>query len=129
MVNVSFQTPAMRALGIPAVTCTLNEAGYPSVAVQEQIAALIGQAEAEANPVDVPCANPRCSNRFTPWRRDQVTCGTARCRKWLSRQANVTVPRRPGKGTGDPGLRRRSPAIPGAVTGNCDSPRLSGGRA
>jgi hypothetical protein len=136
-----FLTPAMAALGIPAVDCMLDKAiGYPNASIQELISAEIVAAEARAAVSSSPgrklakagvvCARPSCRNQFVPRRHDQHTCGTARCRQWWSRQQrtkNVTVARRRGGGGGDTGNREYGPVNAGPVEANCDSPRSVGG--
>jgi hypothetical protein len=136
-----FLTPAMSELAIPAVDCFLSKDGLPSIAVQEAVSRLIVAAEARTAVYFFPrrkpakaemvCARPSCRNQFTPRRRDQHTCGTARCRQWWSRQQrtkNVTVAQRRGGGGGDTGNREYGPVNTGPVEANCDSPRsVSGG--
>jgi hypothetical protein len=50
MVLDVFSTPAMRALGIPAIECFLDEDGLPNPSVQEAISADIIAAEARTAP-------------------------------------------------------------------------------
>jgi hypothetical protein len=131
----------MRALGVPGVRFEatnvdlydylLSQLGYPPVEVQEAISRKIIAAEAR-RPVTGPelkCARPSCRNKFVPRRRDQRTCGTARCRQWWSRQQrtrNVTVARRRGGGSGDTGNREYGPVNTGPAPANCDTPALPG---
>src|SRR5204863_3103776 len=126
----TFSTPCMTALGVRAVDCTLNEIRYPlDVVQQERISALIVAAEAKAlkrktksaKGAEVVCARPSCRNRFTPRRRDQHTCGTARCRQWRSRQQrtkNLTVARRRGPSGGDARNRENGPGKTGPGEGH-----------
>lgn len=132
-----FRTPVMARLGVAAVECVLSEVGYPGAVVQDEIARKIVLAEQVSAPkparAEIKCGRPGCGNRYMPHRRDQVTCGSARCRQWWSRRqrtSNVTVARRPTSGTRDAGNREYSPTIPGVVEANCDSPRRvrGGGR-
>jgi hypothetical protein len=135
-----FLTPAMAELSIEAVDCVLNGAGYPDPSIQEMVSALIVAAETRSvvritprrnsAKAEVVCARPSCRNQFISRRRDQHTCGTARCRQWWSRQQrtkNVTVARRRAPSGGDTGNREYGPANTGAVEANCDSPRSAGG--
>lgn len=127
-----FITPSMAAYGVEPVACDLDEAGLPSVAIQERISALIIATAARTAVSFSPRGKPRtkpkprllarcdeCGKTFQAARKDQRFCPGGKCKQRANR-ARITGAvtfRRSGEGdgTGQPESCEYAPAKTGVV--------------